>query len=156
MSDIVDKITRSRMMSGIKGKNTGPELTIRAALHKRGFRYRLHDRNLSGHPDLVLPKYQAVIFVHGCFWHRHRCHRFKWPKTRRKFWRTKLNGNVRADRRNCKRLREDGWRVLAVWECALIGKRRRQPEKIIDRIATWLRHGRRDIVISGSADRTGK
>lgn len=150
MADIVDKATRSRMMSGIKGKDTKPELAIRAALHKRGFRYRLHDRKLSGHPDLVLPKYKAVVFVHGCFWHRHRCHLFKWPKTRRQFWKAKLNGNVRSDRRNYKQLREDGWRILTVWECALKGRKRRPPEKIIARIATWLQRGKRDIEIIGA------
>lgn len=86
MIDVVDTKTRSRMMSGIGGKNTRPELLIRGQLHRRGFRFRLHDTKLAGNPDIVLKKYQAVIFIHGCFWHRHECYLFKWPKSRPEFW----------------------------------------------------------------------
>ena len=93
MADVVDRKTRSRMMSGIRGKNTRPELLIRKGLHARGFRFRLHDKRLPGKPDLVLPKYSAVIFVHGCFWHGHDCHLFKWPQSRREFWRKKITRN---------------------------------------------------------------
>jgi DNA mismatch endonuclease (patch repair protein) len=149
MADVVDRRTRSRMMSGIRGKNTRPELFVRSALFRKGFRYRLHDRRLPGHPDIVFPRYHAVIFVHGCFWHRHRCHLFKWPKTRTQFWKNKLTGNVQTDRRNYARLREDGWRILTIWECALKGRTRRGPEKVIYRIVTWLERGRSDLEIRG-------
>ncbi|MBF0239853.1 MAG: DNA mismatch endonuclease Vsr [SAR324 cluster bacterium] len=85
------------MMSGIRGKNTRPELLIRHQLHSRGFHYRLHDKTLAGKPDIVFKKYKAVIFVHGCFWHRHECGLFKWPKSNSEFWRNKLNGNFQND-----------------------------------------------------------
>src|SRR4051812_15356860 len=106
------------MMSGIRGKNTKPEKVLRQLLHARGFRFRLHAR-LPGHPDIVLPKWNAVIFVHGCFWHRHECAIFKWPSTRPEFWRAKINGNAERDKRNEISLVEDGWRVGMVWECSL-------------------------------------
>lgn len=123
MTDVVDKKTRSRMMSGIRGKNTKPELIVRRYLHRHGFRYRLHDRKLPGHPDIVLPKYQTVVFVHGCFWHQHDCVRFVWPKTRREFWAEKISGNVQRDQVNAQLLRDMGWQVLVVWECDLSDKR---------------------------------
>lgn len=123
MTDVVDKKTRSRMMSGIRGKDTKPELIVRRYLHRHGFRYRLHDRKLPGHPDIVLPKYQTVVFVHGCFWHQHDCARFVWPKTRRQFWAEKISGNVQRDQVNAQLLRDMGWQVLVVWECDLSDKR---------------------------------
>ena len=138
MSDVVDKVTRSRMMSGIKGKDTKPELQIRQALHQRGFRYRLHASNLPGKPDLVFPKYQAVIQIHGCFWHRHQCHMFKWPKSRTEFWREKINSNALRDLQNELLLAERGWRVLTVWECSLKGKLRKPLHELGDEIAIWL------------------
>ena len=117
MADVVDKETRSRMMSGIKGKNTKPEMIVRKALHKAGYRYRLHDKRLPGKPDIVLPKYKTVIFVHGCFWHHHDCKYFKWPKTRPEFWRTKIEGNVERDKKAYAKLQRLGWKVVVVWEC---------------------------------------
>lgn len=118
MVDIVDKSTRSRMMSGIKCKNTKPERLIRSFLHRQGFRFRLHDKHLAGRPDLVLTRYRAVVNVHGCFWHQHRGCRFAYmPASNRAFWRQKLEGNVARDLRNEAALRELGWRVLTVWEC---------------------------------------
>ncbi|WP_064701333.1 very short patch repair endonuclease [Halomonas caseinilytica] len=118
--DIVDAKTRSRMMSAIRGKNTSPELAVRRYLHARGFRYRLHRRDLPGNPDLVLPKYRLVIFVHGCFWHRHEgCFYATSPATRKDFWRRKLDGNVERDRRQQAELIEASWRVLVIWECGL-------------------------------------
>lgn len=120
MTDIVDSGTRSRMMSGIKGKHTRPELLVRSGLHRRGFRYRLHPRDLPGRPDLVLPKYGAVIFVHGCFWHRHpKCRYATTPATRQAFWQEKFEANIQRDRRDQAALRQAGWRVFVVWECAL-------------------------------------
>jgi len=103
-------------MSGIKGKNTKPELIIRKALFKKGFRFKLHDKSLPGKPDLVLPQYDSVIFIHGCFWHRHDCHLFKWPSTRPEFWKTKINRNVEVDKRNYKVLKKEGWWILTIWE----------------------------------------
>jgi len=119
MVDVVDKATRSRMMSSIKSKNTKPERLVREHLHRAGFRYRLQVKNLPGKPDLVLPKYRAVICVHGCFWHAHRCDYFRLPASNRAFWTQKLGGNVVRDKLNAIRLRRLGWRLLVVWECAV-------------------------------------
>lgn len=140
-------------MSGIRGKDTKPELIVRKALFREGFRYRLHDKRLPGKPDLVLPKYNAVIFVHGCFWHGHDCHLFKWPKTRKDFWRKKIARNKDVDKRNYRKLKEEGWYILTVWECALKGKARQPFDKVIARIADWLVYGTRDIEIRGKETR---
>jgi len=105
-------------MSRIRSKDTKPEITVRSALHRLGFRFRLHRRDLPGNPDIVLPRHQAVIFVHGCFWHRHRnCPLAYKPKTRKAFWTSKFDGNVQRDRRNRTALRKAGWKVLVIWEC---------------------------------------
>lgn len=117
--DVVDKPTRSRMMSGIKGKNTNPEIIVRSFLHRQGFRFRLHGKGLPGKPDIVLPKYRAVVFVQGCFWHRHLCKQFVWPKSRKTFWKNKLEGNAARDKRKQRALRHLGWRVLVLWECKI-------------------------------------
>lgn len=117
MADIVDKATRSRMMSGIRGKDTQPEMIVRRALHKAGYRFRLHRKDLPGKPDIVLPKYKTAIFVHGCFWHGHDCKHFKWPKTRPEFWREKIGKNVERDRMAIAELEKLGWNVKVVWEC---------------------------------------
>jgi len=120
MTDIVDQETRSRMMSGIRGKNTKPEMALRRALHARGFRFRLHSSKVHGRPDLVLPKHRAVVFVHGCFWHRHEgCRYATTPSTRPDFWQAKFEANVARDNAVRATLLEDGWRVATVWECAL-------------------------------------
>lgn len=137
------------MMSGIRGKNTKPELMIRKALHARGFRYRIHCKDLPGNPDLCLPKYRAAIFVHGCFWHGHDCHLFKWPKTRPEFWRTKIERNTETDQRAIIRLQDSGWRVGIVWECATKGKALPAFDSVADQIADWLRSTRPSIVIEG-------
>lgn len=119
MVDVVDAATRSRMMSGIRGKNTKPEMIVRRALHKAGFRYRLHDKKLPGKPDIALPKYKTVIFVHGCFWHGHMCSKFRWPKTREAWWREKIEGNMKRDEINVSGLHNLGWDVIKIWECEL-------------------------------------
>lgn len=137
MADVVDPATRSRMMSGIRGKNTKPEMLIRRGLHARGFRYTLHCK-LPGKPDICLPKYRAVIFVHGCFWHGHDCHLFKWPKTRPEFWREKIRRNREVDTRAWAALRTDGWRVGTIWECALKGRAKAEPIALLDRICAWI------------------
>lgn len=138
MADIVPHQKRSEMMSGIKSKNTIPEYFIRKALHSRGYRYRIHVANLPGKPDLVFPKYRAVLFVHGCFWHGHDCHLFKWPKSRVEFWKTKIIRNKKNDEKNTMALQNDDWRVLTIWECAIKGKTKKTADEIIRSIETWL------------------
>lgn len=128
-------------MSGIKGKNTKPEVSIRSALHARGFRYRIHVNNLPGKPDLVLPKYKAVVFVHGCFWHGHTCRYFKIPRTRPDFWMEKIEKNRIRDRLQEIALLSDGWRVLIVWECAIRSMDKKKSMVLIDQIAAWLING---------------
>ena len=118
--DIVTREQRSRMMSGIRGKNTKPELLLRSALHALGFRFRIQRKDLPGKPDIVLPKYKTIIFVHGCFWHRHPGCKYAYtPKSNVEFWTNKLEGNVTRDRLTEKALEEMGWRVLIVWECEI-------------------------------------
>jgi DNA mismatch endonuclease (patch repair protein) len=135
MADVVTPEVRSRMMSGIRGKDTQPEMIIRRGLHARGFRFRLHDRRLPGKPDLVFPKYRAVIFVHGCFWHGHNCHLFKWPKTREAFWREKIEGNKSRDRQHLSSLKVAGWHALAIWECQLKSASKRDIERVLDAVS---------------------
>lgn len=117
-------------MAAIRGKDTSPELIVRRGLHRAGFRFRLHRRDLPGTPDIVLPKYRTVVFVHGCFWHVHGCPNSVAPKTRAAFWAEKLGGNKRRDRRHYRQLKQLGWRVLTVWECDV----RRQSDKVIARL----------------------
>ncbi|WP_165418619.1 very short patch repair endonuclease [Rhizobium ruizarguesonis] len=135
--DIVDKATRSRMMSNIRGRDTRPEVMLRKALHRLGFRFRLHVKGLPGKPDIVLPKYRASIFTHGCFWHRHHgCRLATSPATRAEFWNAKFTGNVERDGRVRDALNGAGWRVATVWECAL-----RKPQDAIlaaEVVAEWL------------------
>lgn len=139
LPDIVDAQTRSRMMAGIKGKNTKPELLIRKGLHALGFRFRLHSKAVTGKPDLVLKKYSAAIFVHGCFWHGHNCHLFKMPSTRTDFWEAKINRNRQRDQQVKAQLQASGWRRLVIWECALKGKTRLDFDPLIEGVALWLR-----------------
>lgn len=139
VADIVDSLTRARMMSGIKAKNTKPELQVRRGLHKRGFRYALHRRDLPGKPDLTLAKHHAVVFVHGCFWHAHEgCSLAKLPSTRPEFWGEKLSGNRSRDQRDVDQLLKMGWRVAVVWECAL----RWDAERTVTHLAEFLKSSR--------------
>lgn len=120
MADTVDRATRSRMMSAIKGENTLPERTVRSYLHRSGLRFRLHTTDLPGRPDIVLPRWGCVVFIHGCFWHRHSGCRFATtPASNTRFWKTKFDANVERDRRNTAALRRLGWRVIVVWECSI-------------------------------------
>lgn len=120
MPDVHDKATRSYNMSRIRGKDTKPEILVRKYLHAHGLRYRLHDKTLPGKPDVVLPKYRTVIFVHGCFWHMHEgCRYFVVPKTRTEFWMEKIGKNVANDLKQQSALIAAGWRVITVWECQL-------------------------------------
>jgi len=134
-------------MAAIRAKDTKPELLIRRSLHARGFRYRLHVRTIPGKPDLVLPRYRAAVFVHGCFWHGHECSLFSWPKTREAFWHDKINGNAARDMAVRQRLFDAGWRVATVWECALKGRNRRPLPEIIDSLATWLSSDEKELFI---------
>lgn len=150
MTDIVDQQTRSRMMSGIRGKNTKPELALRQALHARGFRFRLHSGKVYGRPDLVLPKHRAAVFVHGCFWHRHEgCRYATVPATRPEFWRAKFDANAARDSSVRTRLLQDGWRVATVWECAF-----RKPESMNNAVRTfeeWLLGTESQVEIGATA-----
>lgn len=138
MADIVDTKTRSRMMSGIRGRNTKPEMLVRSLLHRQGFRFRLHARDLPGHPDIVLPRYHTVIFVHGCFWHGHEnCRLFRWPKTREEFWRNKITRNRKNDRKSVQELLDAGWRVGIIWECML---RDHAPDSWLPELTGWIRN----------------
>ena len=151
MTDIVDSATRSRMMSGIRGKNTKPEHQIRSLLHRNGFRFRLHVKDLPGKPDVVLPRYQAVIFVHGCFWHGHDCHLFRLPGSRTEFWETKIARNQANDCLAAERLSETGWRVATVWECSLRGRTRLPEDVIIQHISEWIRSGAASLELRGTS-----
>ena len=138
MTDVVSPEVRSRMMAGIRGKDTKPEMMIRRALHSLGYRYRLHNGALPGRPDLTLPKHRAVVFVNGCFWHRHGCHLFKWPRTRPEFWREKIGRNADKDLESRNLLIGQRWRVLTVWECALKGEKKLPFESMVTTIVEWI------------------
>jgi DNA mismatch endonuclease, patch repair protein len=142
VADVHTPKQRSYNMSCIKGKNTKPELVIRSELHKRGFRFRLHSKRLPGKPDIVLPKYKAVIFVNGCFWHYHNCKLFKMPQTRTEWWRKKLEKTRSTDRVNIKRLLKTGWKVLVIWECSFASKKNYDKDNtkvVVDSLTGWLR-----------------
>ncbi|ADP72357.1 DNA mismatch endonuclease Vsr [Rhodomicrobium vannielii ATCC 17100] len=146
MTDIVDKTTRSRMMAGIRGKDTKPELALRRALHARGLRYRLHVKDISGRPDLVFSKHRAVVFVHGCFWHRHTACRYATdPSTRVEFWQSKFDANTARDFAVRSELLAGGWRVATIWECAL--RKPHQVEVAATLLSVWLRDGRAKLEI---------
>lgn len=119
MVDRLTKEQRHRNMTAIRGQNTKPEIEVRKLLHRLGYRYKLHDRTLPGTPDIVLPRFRAVVMVHGCFWHLHGCSRTTIPETRRDFWLAKLESNRARDKRKEEQLRAAGWNVVTVWECEL-------------------------------------
>lgn len=155
MTDIVTPEKRSEMMSGIRGKNTQPEILIRKALFALGWRYRLHDRRLPGKPDLVLPRRRAVIFVDGCYWHGHHCHLFRLPSTRTEFWSAKIDNNRHRDIQVKERLSELGWRHMTVYECALRGRTRLPFSLVVDRIVAWLESAEPTGSIEGEMDGAG-
>lgn len=148
MTDIVDSATRSRMMSGIRGRNTRPEILVRSMLHRQGFRFRLHVRELPGKPDIVLPRYHAAIFVHGCFWHGHDCPLFRLPKTRKDFWRDKIGCNQVNDHKARNALLAAGWRVGIVWECAIRGTGKDVPS-VAHRLGEWLHSDEKEAEVRG-------
>ena len=145
----LDPSNRSKLMASIKSKNTSPELLVRRGLHRLGFRYRLHNKTLSGKPDLALPKHKSVIFVNGCFWHGHNCHIFRLPKTRTHFWRDKIENNRLRDQRNIEACKREGWKVLVIWECSLQGKTKRNFNEVIHTTANWLLYDSQNADIEG-------
>ena len=148
--DTVDAPTRSRIMAQIRSRNTKPELSIRRALHARGFRYRLHAPQLPGRPDIVLPRYRAVILVHGCFWHGHGCVLFRRPKSNVSYWETKINRNRQRDASIRTALELAGWRHLTVWECAIRGPTRIPPEALHHTIAQWIKSNSQAAAYGGT------
>ena len=139
--DVHTPEVRSFNMSRIRAKNTKPEMTVRRLLWASGYRYRLHRKDLPGNPDIVLSRYSAAIYVHGCFWHRHGCHATTIPATRREFWLAKFRENVIRDSRNVAALTNDNWRVMIVWECSLRGKTA-DPVLVAKQITDFLRSDR--------------
>ena len=152
MVDVVDRITRSRMMAGIKGVNTKPELALRRALHRLGFRFRLHAPELPGRPDIVLPKHKAAIQVHGCYWHRHeKCVYATNPSSNQSFWTKKFRETIARDLRKLIALKEAGWRVAIVWECAV---REHGAEAVAEKISDWLVSERKFVEIPKKRSRS--
>ncbi|QOF94931.1 DNA mismatch endonuclease Vsr [Novacetimonas hansenii] len=136
MVDSISAERRSWNMSRIRGRNTGPEIRLRSLLHRAGFRFRLHVKDLPGKPDIVLPRYHTAIFVHGCFWHRHAgCRNTTMPSTRTEFWQKKFDGNVERDRCNRVALEGAGWTVITVWECDL----KADALRIVNRLSSEIR-----------------
>ena len=152
MADVLTREQRSRCMSRIRSKDTKPEIAVRRIVHGMGYRFRLHRKDLPGKPDLVFPKYQAVILVHGCFWHGHDCHLFKWPRTRTEFWHAKIRRNRERDLEVRDALHRAGWRIMTVYECALKGRTRLSMDVVIRGCALWLRAGSADAEIAGPPD----
>ncbi|HTU09726.1 MAG TPA: DNA mismatch endonuclease Vsr [Allosphingosinicella sp.] len=137
--DTLTSVERSARMARVRGKDSKPEMLVRRLVHAMGFRYRLHDRRLPGSPDLVFPRLRKVIFVHGCFWHRHEdihCKLARWPKSRLDFWRPKLQGNRERDLRHQAELEKLGWRIFVVWEC-----RMRDKEQLENELREFLTEG---------------
>jgi DNA mismatch endonuclease (patch repair protein) len=151
MTDVVTSAVRSRMMAGIRGTNTRPEVWVRHGLHRLGFRYRLHSSGLPGKPDIVLKRHRAIVLVNGCFWHGHDCHLFRWPGSRKQFWKTKITRNRCRDQEVRDQLAAAGWRVLVIWECALKGRERRPLDAVIKEAARWIRKGGSWHEIRGNA-----
>ena len=147
MTDTMSMERRSALMSRVRNRDTRIELVVRKALHAMGFRYRLGGAGLPGRPDIVLPRYRAVVQIHGCFWHGHDCHLFRLPKTRSEFWASKIDANRKRDARTEALLADAGWRVAVIWECALRGNDVDQ-STVARRVAAWLRGGKDRLNIS--------
>lgn len=143
--DVLTPAQRQKNMKSIRARGTKPERILGRGLHARGFRYRLNVPRLPGTPDLVFPRYHAVIFAHGCFWHGHNCCRFRIPATRRDFWLNKIEANRARDERNISTLLSKGWRVMLVWECALRGRCRHTSDSVLDQCKWFLES---DILMS--------
>jgi DNA mismatch endonuclease (patch repair protein) len=154
MADVLTPQQRRLNMSRIKGTNTKPEMLLRSALHAQGLRFRVHRRDLPGRPDIVFIRQKTAVFVHGCFWHQHGCPYSTMPATREDFWKAKLAGNAQRDERTLQKLKEQGWRVAVVWECALRGKGRLPPTTIAKRLESFLHSNKNDFVeLRGASQR---
>lgn len=138
LADVHNLVIRSKNMRAIKSKDTKPEMVIRKALHARGLRFRLHAKHLPGSPDIVFPRFKAVIFINGCFWHGHHCHLSSTPKTRQEFWLGKISNNMNRDRLTQGHLLNAGWRLGVVWECAIVGRTKHKFDAVIDELENWL------------------
>ena len=151
MTDIVSPEKRSEMMSGIRGRNTKPEIIVRRLLHKLGYRFRLHRKDLPGKPDIVLPKWNIAVFVNGCYWHGHEdCDLFRPPKSRMEFWTGKIEGNRARDRRNHAALQEAGWKILIIWECAVSKKLRLTHGHLAEAVTAAIMSGEPRVEIRGN------
>lgn len=150
MADVHTPAVRSKNMAAIKNKNTKPELVIRKLLHRAGYRFRLHSKDLPGKPDIVLKKHKAIININGCFWHGHNCHLFKPPKTRTKFWRKKISANSENDRKHLQLLASRGWKISTVWECAIKGKFSVSTDTILFKLQQWITSSDQNIEITGN------
>lgn len=148
MADVHTPLQRSHNMSQVRSKDTSPERIVRSLIHRRGFRFRLHSTKLPGKPDIVLPKFKAVVFVNGCFWHKHLCPLFKWPRTNVEFWRSKINANAERDSGSMTQLAALGWRVCTVWECAIKGPRK-DLERVESQLAKWIPSAKGSVEIGG-------
>lgn len=147
--DIVSREKRRSMMSGIRSKDTKPEMRIRKALYSRGYRYRLHSSKIPGKPDIIMRKCNAVIFIHGCFWHGHNCKLFRLPKTRTAFWENKINTNRKRDRQVISMLQKDGWRIAVIWECSMRGKGKMNFKDLMDRLTDWIESDSKTLTLTG-------
>lgn len=156
MADIVSRETRSRMMSGIRCSETQLEIAVRSALHREGFRFRKNQKDLPGKPDIVLRRFNSIIFVNGCFWHAHECSSFRWPKSRSHFWKEKLRGNRDRDERNLKELSQLGWRTAVVWGCSITGTRSYGLNDVVQNLSDWLRSDALSIEMTEKSERTIK
>jgi DNA mismatch endonuclease (patch repair protein) len=150
MADIVDAAKRSQMMSGIRSRNTKPELLLRQGLTALGVRYRLHRTDLPGSPDFAFIGRKAAVFAHGCFWHGHDCHLFRIPATRADFWTSKIERNRRRDEEVLHQLGAMGWRALVVWECSTRGRCSLGKDEVALRVAEWLQKGTATSEIRGT------
>lgn len=139
LADRLDTEARSKLMSKVRGKDTGPELIVRRAAHRLGYRFRLHRRDLPGTPDLVFPRHRSAIFVHGCFWHGHGCSKGRLPKSRLDYWAPKIEANRLRDKATVRRLEASGWRVLTIWQCETLDS-----EALAARISAFLEGGETD------------
>lgn len=152
MTDIVEPDVRSRMMASVRSKDTKHEVKIRKSLHAVGFRYRIHRRDLPGTPDITFPRYRAIVFVHGCFWHGHSCYLFKWPSTNREKWMEKIKGNRTRDAKAVHALSATEWRVCIIWECAMRGVNRHALEDVVERVSRWILSKSKLCEIEGRKD----
>ncbi len=150
MADVFSSEKRSSVMSKIRGKDTKPEVKVRKALHGLGYRYSLHKKELPGKPDLYFKKYNAVVEINGCYWHGHNCHLFSMPKSNTEFWKKKINGNKKRDERNIEKLKEMGFRVLIIWECAIKGKTSLQFDSLIKEVEEWINSESNFMEIQGN------